>query len=198
LLVTLQSKQPTDWSFDSKFLAYRTSDPQTGYDVWVLPLEGDRTPLPIAHTVADEREGQFSPDARWIAYESSDTGRPEIYVQPFGRIGDRQKISTNGGTQPRWRRNGQELFYVALDGELMAVAVSLSAASDRRLPVGAQTRLFPSHVVIGGPPGEQYVPSIDGQRFLINVMRERAVEPINVVLHWKGLTANNTVAASQQ
>jgi serine/threonine protein kinase len=198
LLVTRQSKQPTDWSFDNKFLAYRTSDPQTGYDVWVLPLEGDRTPLPIAHTAADEREGQFSPDAGWIAYESSESGRPEIYVQPFGRIGDREKISTNGGTQPRWRRDGQELFYVALDGELMAVAVTSSSATDRQLPLGAQTRLFPSHVVIGGPPGVQYVPSIDGQRFLINVMRERAAEPINVVLHWKGLAVNNTVASSQQ
>jgi dipeptidyl aminopeptidase/acylaminoacyl peptidase len=198
LLVTRQSKQPTDWSFDSKFLAYRSSDPQTGYDVWVLPLEGDRTPLPIAHTAADEREAQFSPDARWIAYESSESGRPEIYVQPFGRSGDREKISTNGGTQVRWRRDGQELFYVALDGELMAVTVKPSSASDRVLPIGAPTRLFPSHVVIGGPPGVQYVPSIDGQRFLINVMRDRATEPINVVLHWKGLGANDTVAASQQ
>jgi Tol biopolymer transport system component len=197
LLVTPMSKQLSDWSLDGRFLAFRISDPQTGYDVWAMPLEGDRKAMPIARTPADERDGQFSPDARWVAYESNDTGRPEIYVRPFGRNGDPERVSTSGGTQARWRHDGQELFYVAPDAELMSVVVKASSDADRLL-IEPATRLFPLHITIGGPPGQQYVPSADGQRFLVNVVRERAAEPINVVLHWKGLAAKNNAASSEQ
>jgi Tol biopolymer transport system component len=127
LLKSPEPKFPCDWSRDGRFVLYKASktlSPPTlsptiitgDADLWVLPLDGDRKPFPVAQERFDERDGQFSPDVKWIAYESDESGRYEIYVQPFPGSGGKHRVSTDGGTQVRWRADGTELFYIAQDG----------------------------------------------------------------------------------
>src|SRR5436190_17529307 len=97
LLESDQGKAATGWSFDGRFLLFRSNDPQTGFDLWVLPVSGDKKPFPFLKTAFAEREGQFSSDGKWIAYQSNESGRAEIYVQPFPGPGGKFQISTNGG-----------------------------------------------------------------------------------------------------
>ena len=99
----------------------------TGLDLRVLPLSGERTPFDVARTSFAELNARFSPDSRWVAYESNETGQLEIYVQPFPGPGPKAQVSVGGGTLPRWRRDGGELFYLAPDRRLMAVSVSQTA-----------------------------------------------------------------------
>ena len=134
-----------DWSPDGRFLLYRSIDPKTGSDIWALPLDGDRKPFPVVQTNFDERDGQFSPDGKWIAYQSNESGRFEIYVQPFPGPGGKSQVSTNGGAQVRWRRDGKELFYIALDGRLMAVPIRL-ASNGQAVEAGTPVPLFATHV----------------------------------------------------
>jgi len=116
----------TDWSGDGKVVLC-TYDVNGQRDIWAVPIEPDRKPFPVVYTVGDEENGQFSADMKWIAYQSDESGRVEIYVQPFPGPGTRIQVSNNGGAQPRWRRDGRELFYIALDGRLMAVPVKPAA-----------------------------------------------------------------------
>src|SRR5262249_30305783 len=121
-----QAKAATDWSPDGRFLLYRSQDPQTNFDLWVLPISGDKKPFLFLKTPFEERDGQFSPDGKWIAYQSNESGRFEIYVQAFPGPGRKFQISSYGGAQPRWNKNGKEIFYVSLDSEMMAAPVNLS------------------------------------------------------------------------
>ena len=97
-------------------------------DLWVLSVDGEPKPVPFLATDFDERSGQFSPDGRWVAYESNESGRYEIYVRGFPQTGGKWLVSVAGGTQPRWRRDGREIYYVAPDNKLMAVEVKPSGA----------------------------------------------------------------------
>jgi Tol biopolymer transport system component len=126
LLSTPQSKQLTDWSRDGRYLLFRTiaPTPNASFDIWSLPLEGDRKPFPVLRTPFEERDAQFSPDGNWIAYHSNESGQYEVYVQPFQRGGERVRISTNGGAPARWRSDGRELFYLTLEGQLVAVPIA--------------------------------------------------------------------------
>ena len=127
LLESDQAKGPTDWSYDGRFLLFRSNDPQTGMDLWVLPVSGEKKPFPCLKTPFDERDGQFSPDGKWVAYGSNESGRSEIYVLPFPGPGGKFQISTKGGAQPRWNKNGKEIFYVSLNTKMMAAPVKLSS-----------------------------------------------------------------------
>ena len=185
LLATPQNKAANDWSSDGRYILFRSPAKTTGFDLWALPTEGDHTPFPVVQTNFDERDVQFSPDARWIAYQSNESGRFEIYVQPFPK-GRREQISTNGGAQVRWRRDGRELFYIALDGRLMAVPITLGPV-DRTIEVGVPAPLFTTRVggAVQGPIGWQYVPSPDGQRFLMSTVTDTHTPAITVILNWK-------------
>ena len=119
------SKAAEDWSPTGRFVLFRALETKTGRDLWALPLQGDREPIPVVKTEFEERDGQFSPDGRWIAYTSNASGRVEVYVQPFPGPGGKWQISTAGGTEPRWRRDGRELFYLASDGALDGTAIAL-------------------------------------------------------------------------
>jgi Tol biopolymer transport system component len=113
--------------------------PETGIDLWILRMAPKRESFALLATKANETQGQFSPDPRWIAYASDESGVYEIYVQPFPPTGGKWQVSTGGGVQPRWRRDGKELFYVAFDRTLMAVDVSTTPA----ISFGAPRRFFP-------------------------------------------------------
>jgi Tol biopolymer transport system component len=180
-------KAPNDWSRDNRFILYRSVDPATGYDLWALPLDGERQPISIARTNADELNGQFSPDSKWVAFESNESSRPEIYVQPFPGPGQKTQVSTNGGKQVRWRADGKELFYLALDNQLMAVPVHV-APDGQAIESGTPVSLFTAHVwsFMQGIQPHQYAVSSDGQRFLITTLTANAaIPPITVILNWK-------------
>jgi Tol biopolymer transport system component len=152
-----------------------------------LPLHGDRKPFPVVATSFEEKDAQFSPDGRWIAYQSNETGRFEIYVQPFPGPGRKELVSTNGGAQVRWRRDGRELFYIALDGRLIAVPIRF-APNGQTFEAGAALPLFATSVggAVQGRDRQQYVVSADGQRFLMSILPEdQSPSPITVVLNWK-------------
>ena len=168
-------------------MLFHSEDPKRSSDIWALPLDGDRKPFPVVQTNFDEEAAQFSPDGKWIAYQSDESGRVEIYVQPFPGPGNRWPISTDGGSQVRWRSDGKELFYVALDGRLMAVPIRV--ASNAGAPeVDTSVTLFAPR--LGGAVQQadyrhQYMVSSDGQRFLVATVTEQANSPITVILNWK-------------
>jgi Tol biopolymer transport system component len=188
LLTTDQVLTANDVSPDGRFLLFRRADPNNGYDLWVLPMFGEKKPVPFRATPFDERDGQFSPDGRWVAYQSNESGRFEIYVQPFPGPGEKIQVSTGGGAQVRWRRNGKEIFFISLDGKLMAASVKLMP-SNGSIEIGTPQLLFMTRVAGGALPGlfrQQYSVSNDGQRFLMNATSEgAAVAPINVIYNWK-------------
>jgi Tol biopolymer transport system component len=188
LVESAQGKNLDDWSPDGRSILYNSEDPKSGRDLWVLPLDKDGKPgKPVEFLKTDfqEHRGRFSPDGRWVAYVSDQSGQPDIWVRPFppGSGGEWQ-VSTGGGVQPRWRRDGQELYYIAPDGKLMAVPVTIKGAVfDRGTPVP----LFQTQIVGGGTNAyirPQYDVAADG-RFLINVTTESAtISPITLLQNW--------------
>src|SRR5262249_2599965 len=128
---------PTDWSLDGQFIAYTegdSNDPLTGDNVWFLPLFGDRKPIPFQRTRFNESRARFSPNRRWVAYVSDESGRQEVYVQAFDGSGEKRQISTAGGTRPCWRRDGKELFYLDGDNNLMVAPVNTGATFEAGVP----------------------------------------------------------------
>jgi serine/threonine protein kinase len=181
LLESPRVKIPLDWSRDGRLLLYQEADPKTGWDLWALPMSGDRKPIAIANTTFEEREGKFSPDGRWVAYQSNVNGSFDIYMQSFPGPGRKWKISTAGGTDPRWRADGQELFFIAADSKLMAVSVR---TSDSTFETGSPTALFQTRIATTGNFRQEYDVAHDG-RFLINTILDDAVSPIMLLLNWK-------------
>jgi Tol biopolymer transport system component len=170
-----------DWSADGRFLLYKQFDPQSGTaDLWAWPMRGEKVPIAVAQTPYDDRDGQFSPDGKSVAYDSDESGRPAIYLQPFPEKGEKKLVSTAGGSQPRWRSDGRELFYIAPDGYLMAVPIGGSP------PVGIPARLFKTRLSpFSAISRQQYVVSRDGQRFLMIASDDVPTPPITVILNWK-------------
>jgi serine/threonine protein kinase len=170
-----ENEWPTDWSPDGRFILFTRGM----RDVWALPLEGDRQPVAVATTSFVEDQGHFSPDGRSVAYQSTETGRNEIYVAPFLRPGVPTQVSTNGGVNPQWRADGQEIFYLGLDNRLMAVPVT--PQPNGTLEAGRPTALLPI------PPGSGYEVTRDGLRILIRMPLGRATTPpITIIQNWKG------------
>jgi eukaryotic-like serine/threonine-protein kinase len=187
LFANTQEKTAGDWSSDGRFVLFDSRDAKRRSDLWALPLDGSAKPIPIAQSDFEETRGQFSPDVKWVAYQSDESGRHEIYVQAFPGPGPKFPISTGGGTQVRWRRDGKELFYVALDERMMAVSIKFGAAGQTP-EIGAPVALFAPP--LGGFIQQadfrhQYDVSADGQRFLVATTGERATSPIAVILNWK-------------
>jgi dipeptidyl aminopeptidase/acylaminoacyl peptidase len=186
LLKSPEGKTPSDWSRDGRFLLYSVADPKTKSDLWVLPLQGDRKPVPYLQTEFNETQGQFSPDGRFIAYRSDESGQSEIYVQPFPMAsggGGKWMVSRGGGAQPRWRRDGKELFYIARDRTVMAVDISTSPDFKAGIPKS----LFERAVLPANGLVFRWDVSADGKRFLLNTpgAEAAAASPITVVLNWQ-------------
>jgi eukaryotic-like serine/threonine-protein kinase len=182
------STAPNDWSPDGRFLLFRRNDPETALDLWVLPMSGEKKQFPFVNTPFEERYGQFSPDGKWIAYQSNESGRFEIYVQPFPGPGGKFQISTDGGAQARWNKSGKEIFFVSLDSKMMAAPIK-SSPDGQSLEIGTPTVLFPVRIAGGPLPGvskQQYAVSSDGERFLVNLaVDEGSSSPITLILNWK-------------
>jgi eukaryotic-like serine/threonine-protein kinase len=173
---------PTDWSQDGRFILYQSIDPKARENIGVLPLEGDRQPFPLLQTEFSEQQARFSPNGKWFAYTSDESGATQVYVQSFPASGAKWPVSTGGGDQPRWRRDGRELFYLAADGKLMAVDVKTDGAFEAGVP----RPLFETHSPFAaGPFAINYVTTADGQGFLVRLAVEQSsTPPITVVVNW--------------
>jgi Tol biopolymer transport system component len=173
---------PSDWSSDERFLLYTDMHEGTGLHLWVLPMTG-APPYRFVVGAAADVEGQFSPDCRWVAYSSNESGRWEVYVAHFPRKEGKYQISIDGGQQPRWRRDGKELFFLSRDRELMGVSVKVG----EKFEFTAPTALFETqaHEPITGEEFFTYDASADGQSFLINVNKEQNnPPPVDIILNW--------------
>jgi Tol biopolymer transport system component len=172
----------TDWSRDGRFVLNTRAGTETRADLWLIPvtfdghLMADVQAIPYLRTPANESEGRFSPDptARWIAHQSDESGRDEVYVRSFPEPGSRYRVSSSGGRAPRWGSDGRELFYQSLDDKVMAVSVKLGADS---VEASEPRELFalPAQSVFEVTP--------DGQRFLA-LVRDHAPRPLNVIHNW--------------
>jgi eukaryotic-like serine/threonine-protein kinase len=181
---SLGNTSANDWSSDGRFLLFGT-----GFALWYLPLTGDdRKPRNYFQAEFRPMEGQFSPDGHYVAYTCAETGRNEIYVRPFPNAsGGRWLISTNGGTQPRWRGDGRELFYISGDSKLMSVGITTTPAFEK---VGSPRALFSAPVPANGTGAFSYDVTRDGGRFLIDAAEITSATrpaPITVVLNWPAL-----------
>ena len=178
---------PSDWSPDGRFVLYTRLPTGAGVhtDIWAVPLDGDRKAFPVVETRFDEANGQFSPDGGWIAYQSNESGRREIYVQPFPSVGEKRLVSGSGGGQVRWRQDGKELYFLTPDNRLMAVPIRLGPGR-ASVEIGTPVPLFTTR--LAGTPehfgARHYNVSRDGQRFLVDTLKEVTL-PITVVLNWR-------------
>jgi Tol biopolymer transport system component len=178
----LEAVFPESWLVDEKKLVF-VMDPNATQTIGLLPSDGNAEAELILRKDFPVDEAQVSPDGRWLAYISQESGQWEVYVEPFQRVGDRVRVSPEGGGQPKWRGDGKELFYVSPDGRLMAVEVR---AEEARIEVGLPVALFAG--VNPTPNTDHFAVTADGQRFLLTVPVEDDSEArIHVVLNWTSL-----------
>ncbi len=191
LLKSSETKVPTSWSRDGRFLLYTVQDPKTTKGaLWVLPLAGDKKPFPFLRSEFHNDYGRFSPNGRLVAYQSDESGRNEIYVRTFTpdsptaapATGGKWLISTAGGAEPRWGEGGKELYYLAADGKLMAVEIATNQVFQPGVPKALfQTPLPPRSAV-----RESWDTTSDGKRFLVLApVQSGAPAPYIVVLNWQ-------------
>jgi serine/threonine protein kinase len=183
-------KSPTNWSVDGKFLLFHTGprNSKTGADIWALPLTPEKPgaplkPVRVLQTPFNEGYAQFSPDGKWIAYDSTESQRDEIYVTqfppPFSGAGGKRQISTAGGIFPQWRQDGREIFYYGQDRRMMAVEVAVKGGA---VEVGQVRALFGPFTTWGSG---RYDVSADGQHFLIvSVPEAKSAEPLTLIQNW--------------
>jgi Tol biopolymer transport system component len=169
---------PEDWAPDGESILYGTNAPDGRRDLWILPLAGGRQPRPVLHGTG-KVAARFSPNGRWIAYQSNESGRLEVYVAPFQHAGAIQQVSIDGGNIPRWRRDGSEIFF--LDGKNQLVVASVDTTSDV-FKVGRLRTLFQTRAKAGV---YAFDVSPNGDRFLINSVIPQNTHPsLVVVLNW--------------
>jgi Tol biopolymer transport system component len=187
LLKSSESKYPTSFSPDGRFLLYLSVALKTKFDIWALPLKADGKPFPFLQTEFNEAEGHFSPDGHWVAYRSDESGHYEVYVRRFSpdpaatasTAGGKWQVSYGGGSRPRWSLDGKELYYLTLDGKVMVVPV----VTDPVFQPGAPKLLFQAPVQAGRALGDY---TVDGKRFLFPAPVEQTAQaPFTVVLNWQ-------------
>jgi serine/threonine protein kinase len=203
LLTDIGSMQsPESWSPDGRHLAFtQMDDPESGSDIYILPTVGDRKPFPIVKTKFSEGSPKFSPDGRWLAYASNESGRPEVYAMAYPGPGPKIQISTSGGTDPVWRADGREFFY-RKGAQMMAVNIKLGQTLEALAPQA----LWPGQYVAGvgsscgmsGPTSSNYDITADGQRFLMieDTTETSQCKLLRVVSNWSAALRNPTSAAA--
>jgi Tol biopolymer transport system component len=193
LLLSQKGQYLSSWSADGQYLLYFRLVSGSAIDLWVLPMTGTRKPFAFLQSSFEKVWGQFSPDGRWVAYESNESGQNEIYVRRFVVPGDaadstaaqagQWQVSTAGGIFPMWRADGKELFYIDQAGMMMAAPITVTASA--AVP-GTPVTLFQTNILGGGTDneqGRQYDVAPDG-RFMINRVLDSAATPITLILNW--------------
>jgi len=180
-------KQADDWSPDGRYILFEEINPKTNCDLMILPL-ADQKAYAYLQSEFNEAHAQFSPDGKWIAYVTDETGRSEIYVQRFPIVaGTKRQVSTAGGDQPIWRKDQKELYYLAADGKLMALPIQTNGTFEPGVP----TALFDTHFsynTLTSSETHQYDVTADGQRFMLdNLAKLPGTVPVNVMLNWTSL-----------
>jgi Tol biopolymer transport system component len=180
LLESDEDKFVTDWSRDGAYVIFTSRGLDTGFDLWALPMTGDRKPFPLRKTKFGESNASVSPDGRFLAFQSNESGRVEVYVQEFPAAKSKWQVSPDGGREPFWRADGRELYYRAPDAKLMAVPVEKSAT----FTAGTPHALFQARFALATVRG-LYRPAPDGQRFLtLAPLGRGAMQPATVILNW--------------
>ncbi len=179
---------PTDYSRDGSYVLFGNVSSSSSFDLWVLSMGRSPRAELVLQSEFNEYNAKLSPDGQWMAYVSEETGAPQVIVQSFPKGELRRQVSSRGGTEPQWRADGQELYFLDADGMLMAVSVSLRPTFKSGVPAP----LFPTRVPVGANPYRQhYLPYADGQRFLVNTAPPNVAAPaIHVVLDWRSLLEN--------
>jgi eukaryotic-like serine/threonine-protein kinase len=192
LLPKGNEKYPSDWSRDGRYLLYTEVDPKTRGDLWILPdpsaKPGGEKPVSFLRTEFMESQGQFSPDGRWIAYVSDQSGQFEVYVRPFPAAAGQVRVSSTGGREPRWSRDGKELFYLELVGVMRRLmTVPIRSGSNKVFDVGAPKPLFEFRGIGFIPQSNAFSYSVagSGQRFLARNEASTAEPTLNVILNWE-------------
>jgi Tol biopolymer transport system component len=168
--------QPGSWSRDGRFLAYTQADPKGKLALWMIPMGSERKPAPVLESAFNVKQGRISPDGRWIAYVSDETGRDEVYLQTFPPTGGKWLVSAIGGTHPEWRGDGKEVFFLAPNREFMAVDVA---------EVGQAIRIGIARVLFEVRGSGSYAVTSDGQKFLVKIpASDPESQAIHVILNW--------------
>jgi Tol biopolymer transport system component len=178
---TVHPERVSDWSRDGRYILYSLQHPDTKGDIWSLERQPEGwTARPFLQTPADERMPKLSPDGRYVAYVSDESGRPELYVQSFPSAAGKRAISSGGASQPRWRNDGRELFYV--EGNVL---ISVAMRTQPALSIGPATRLF-AHSAFAVSLDANYDVSPDGRRFLLpeRIGAQGKERMIRVVQNW--------------
>ncbi|BCS32377.1 hypothetical protein TBR22_A15870 [Luteitalea sp. TBR-22] len=170
---------PTDWSADGRYIVYSKGSDNANSDVWIVPVSGERQPVPVLQTPSSESQARLSPDGRWIAYTSNESGEAQVYVQSFPTSGNKWQVSNKGGHWPEWRRDGKELFYHSrAEKGIMAVPVAPQASPDR-FEVGLPQRVVPAVVFSG------FSVAPDGQHFIVDgFLNDESASILTVVVNW--------------
>ena len=177
---------PTDWSSDGQFVVFNRTAALNNSDIWILPLPGDQKAFPIVQTSFDETAGRFSPDGRWLAFVSNESGADDVYVTMIGKPG-KQRISLSGGTQPLWRADGRELFFLGPGNRVMAVDVRPGETFEHTVPVGLYDGCFRGALT---SYLYQYDVSTDGKRFLwLCPTQDATTSSITVSVNWTAALA---------
>jgi Tol biopolymer transport system component len=177
------ARTPEDWSRDGRFISCNVipARGRRNNEIWILDTSERNRVAPFAADAPSQNGSRFSPDGRWIAYASNESGRFDVYVRPFPSGAGTWQVSTAGGGFPAWRRDGKELFFLSLDSRMMAVPVE----ADAKFHAGAPVALFPVHISSGGT---NYDVSADGQRFLVrSPVSDVASPPLDLFVHWPAL-----------
>jgi Tol biopolymer transport system component len=182
-------KSPIQWSRDGRFLVFSALDAKTREDIWVLPFENGKpgTPQVFLHSEYNENYGQLSPDSRWMAYTSDESGRREVYVRTFPAGEDPKKVSIDGGEQPRWKGDGKELYFVGAGGKFLAVPLKIGSGAKPSLePEAAQPLFTPPPLSNYTSTAFDYDVTPDGKQFVLAIgdVRAGSSPPLNVVVNW--------------
>ncbi len=178
VLRTKNAKILNDWSPDGQYILYSSVSPDTKNDLWILPLFGDKKPRPFLRTPFNEAQGQISPDGHWVAYASDESGVWEVYLESFPRAGEKRVLSSGGGAEPHWRKDGKEIFYLSPDRNLMAIGIALGPAPQIQRPHA----LFRAPIIQSNLLGNQFAASADGQRFLLGSAERTAKEEREIIV----------------